>query len=138
MRAFCATRGQNTICHPCSSVPFAGRMQTRRMLKTLLTTCLLVCSAVSIAWGQQRNALLTRARIWETEQRLAELGYWTGPVDGVFDVGSRQALIAFQKWEGRLVTAKLTGDELEALRRSEAPQPRDLGYEHVEVDIDRQ
>lgn len=108
------------------------------MVKTLLTACLLVCSAVSVASAQQRSASLTRAQIKEAELRLAELGYWTGLVDGVFDVGSRQALIAFQKWEGRPVTAKLTLDELEAIRKSEAPQPRDPGYEHVEVDIDRQ
>ena len=107
------------------------------MLKVLLLS-LLVCSAVSAARGQQRNASLSRAQIKEAEQRLSQLGYWTGAVDGVFDVGSRSALIAFQKWEGRPVTGKLTLDELDAIRRSEAPTPRDPGYEHVEVDIDRQ
>jgi peptidoglycan hydrolase-like protein with peptidoglycan-binding domain len=108
------------------------------MVKSLLAACLLVCLAASGVWAQQRDASLTRAQMREAEQRLAQLGYWTGPVDGVFDVGSRSALIAFQKWEGRLVTAKLTADELEALRGSVAPKPRDPGYEHVEVDIDRQ
>jgi N-acetylmuramoyl-L-alanine amidase len=81
---------------------------------------------------------LGRAQIKAAEQRLAELGYWTGPVDGVFDAGSREALIAFQKWEGRPVTAKLSLDELDAMRRSEAPKARDEGYEHVEVDVERQ
>jgi len=109
------------------------------MLKGFLALGLLVCSAAVGAWAQQRNAgPLTRAQIKAAEQRLKQLGYWTGPVDGFFDVGSRSALIAFQKWEGRPVTAKLTLDELVALRASEAPQPRDPGYEHVEVDIDRQ
>jgi hypothetical protein len=77
-------------------------------------------------------------QIREAEERLAELGYWTGRADGVWDTGSREALIAFQKWENRPVTAKLTFDELEAIRAGAAPQPRDAGYEHVEVDIDRQ
>jgi len=108
------------------------------MLKVLLTLCLFLASTSLVAWAQRRSVSLTRAQIREAEQRLAQLGYWTGPVDGVFDVGSRSALIAFQKREGRLVTAKLTVDELEALRASVAPQPRDPGYEHVEVDIDRQ
>ncbi|HEY3581867.1 MAG TPA: L,D-transpeptidase family protein, partial [Pyrinomonadaceae bacterium] len=108
-------------------------------MKGFLALGLLVCSAAVGAWAQQRNGSpLTRAQIKEAEQRLAGLGYWTGPVDGVFDLGSRSALIAFQKWEGRAVTAKLTRDEFEALRASEAPKPRDPGYEHVEVDIDRQ
>jgi hypothetical protein len=56
----------------------------------------------------------------------------------VFDAGSRSALIAFQKWEGRAVTGKLTSEEVEAMKTATAPTPRDGGYEHVEVDIDRQ
>jgi peptidoglycan hydrolase-like protein with peptidoglycan-binding domain len=67
------------------------------MLKDLLALGLLVCSAASGVWAQQRNgSSLTRAQIREAEQRLAQLGYWTGPVDGAFDVGSRSALIGFQ------------------------------------------
>jgi hypothetical protein len=66
------------------------------------------------------------------------MGYWTGAVDGVLDTATRSALIAFQKWEGRAVTGELTLDELEAIQTSAAPKPRELGYEHVEVDLDRQ
>jgi N-acetylmuramoyl-L-alanine amidase len=108
------------------------------MLKVFLTLCFLLSSLFGTVSVQQPKSVLARAQIKRAEQRLAELGYWTGRVDGVFDAGSRSALIAFQKWEGRPVTAKLTLDELEALRKSEAPKPRDQGYEHVEVDIDRQ
>ena len=108
------------------------------MLKVLLTLWLVLPFAATVSVAQQRTAALTRAQIKEAEQRLASLGYWTGPVDGVLDAGSRQALIAFQKWEGRPVNGRLSVDELEALRNSEAPKPRDPGYEHVEVDIDRQ
>jgi peptidoglycan hydrolase-like protein with peptidoglycan-binding domain len=110
-------------------------------MKVFLTVVLLVISAFSVANAQSRagrEAALTRMQIKEAEQRLAELGYWTGPVDGVFDAGSRSALIAFQKYEGRPVTAKLTLAELEAIRASEGPKAREPGYEHVEVDVDRQ
>jgi hypothetical protein len=34
------------------------------------------------------------------EQRLADLTYRPGPVDGTFDYRTHQAVIAFQKWEG--------------------------------------
>ena len=34
------------------------------------------------------------------EQRLTDLTYRPGPVDGVFDYRTHQAVIAFQKWEG--------------------------------------
>jgi peptidoglycan hydrolase-like protein with peptidoglycan-binding domain len=66
------------------------------------------------------------------------MGYWTGAIDGLFDPATRSALIAFQKWEGRPVTGELTLDEIEAIRTSSYPKARELGYEHVEVDIDRQ
>src|SRR5688572_25113277 len=110
-------------------------------MKFLLTICLVVISAVSIASARPRGkqpANLTRAQTREAERMLSHLGYWTGPVDGLFDPGTRSALIAFQKWEGRPVTGKLTLDELEAIRSGAAPQARELGYEHVEVDLDRQ
>ena len=107
------------------------------MLK-LLTTVVLILTAVAGISAQQRNTSLSRAQIKEAEQRLVSLGYWAGRIDGVFDVASRQALIAFQKWEGRPITGKLNAEELEALRTSLAPKPRDPDYEHVEVDVNRQ
>jgi peptidoglycan hydrolase-like protein with peptidoglycan-binding domain len=109
-------------------------------MKLLVTICLLVISTASIAQAQQRNRLasLTRAQIKEAESRLSDMGYWTGTVDGVFDTASRSALIAFQKYEGRPATGQLTLDELEAIRGSAPPKARELGYEHVEVDVDRQ
>ena len=108
-------------------------------MKVVLTICLLLISAHSIAGTpQKKRASLTRAQIIEAERRLSELGYWTGPVDGRLDEGTTSALIAFQKWEGRPVTGKLTLAELEAIRNGVSPTARDLGYEHVEVDVDRQ
>ena len=108
-------------------------------MRVLVTTCLLLISAHSITGApQQKRATLTRAQIIEAERRLSELGYWTGPVDGRLDEGTKSALIAFQKYEGRAITGKLTLDELEAIRNGVAPQARDFGYAHVEVDVDRQ
>jgi len=64
----------------------------------------------------------------EAEARLAEMGYGTG----------RNALIAFQKWEGRKVTGQLSHEDFDAIMGATAPQARDSGYKHVEVDLDRQ
>jgi peptidoglycan hydrolase-like protein with peptidoglycan-binding domain len=50
------------------------------------------------------RAKLARTEITEAERKLSEMGYWTGPADGVLDGESRQALIAFQKVEGREAT----------------------------------
>ena len=71
---------------------------------------------------------ITRAEIKQAETRLAELGYGNG----------RNALVAFQKYEGREVTAKLNREELEAISNASAPKAKDAGYGHVEVDLDRQ
>lgn len=108
-------------------------------MKLFVTVCLLlVLMPASLSAQQKRRASLSVAQIREAERRLAELGYWTGPVDGRLDDGTRAALIAFQKWEGREITGKLTVAELEAIRNGNGPKPRDIGYEHVEVDVDRQ
>lgn len=74
----------------------------------------------------------------EAEQRLWDLGYWAGPVDGKFDAASRHALVAFQKVERRERTGKLTRDELNALRGANRPVPQHARYPHVEIDLERQ
>ena len=107
-------------------------------MKTLLSICVFLISTSSIATAQQRAATVSRAQTREAESRLTEMGYWSGAVDGVFDSASHAALIAFQKWEGRPLTGKLTTEEFEAIRTAAPPKARDGAYEHVEVDLDRQ
>jgi peptidoglycan hydrolase-like protein with peptidoglycan-binding domain len=110
-------------------------------MKALLTICLLLISTPSVASARRRSnygVSLTRAQTREAERRLSEMGYWTGAIDGLFDPASRSALIAFQKWEGRTITGRLTLDELDAIRAGISPQAREPGYQHVEVDVDRQ
>jgi hypothetical protein len=74
------------------------------------------------------SAALTRAEIKQADARLAELGYGKG----------RTALIAFQKYEGRDATGKLSRADLDAINNASAPVAKDAGYKHVEVDLDRQ
>src|ERR1051325_10830336 len=107
-------------------------------MKTLVLIGLLLIWMPADSRAQQRRALISRAQTLEAERRLSQLGYWTGPVDGRLDEGTTSALIAFQKWEGRAVTGKLTLEELEPIRNAAPPKARDIGYAHVEVDVDRQ
>lgn len=102
-----------------------------------LIAAVLICSFNSYPQSS-RKGTLSRIQIRQAEQRLTELGYWTGPVDGVFDQTSRMALITFQKWEGREPTGRLSIAELEAIRNGARPKARDAGYAHVEIDVDRQ
>lgn len=108
----------------------------RLVIVLLLIFLLLVLTEDSI--GKTPVQALTTAEILEVEQRLSDLGYWTGPVDGNFDNASRQALIAFQKIEGRKRTGALTIPELEAVRLGSRPDPRDSTFAHVEVDLSKQ
>ena len=101
----------------------------------LLISTLLLMAVPSVSYSQ---APLTRTQIKEAEQRLANLGYWTGSIDGRWEERSQQALIAFQKLEDRSVNGRLTKEELEAIKVATPPQARDFGYEHVEIDLDRQ
>lgn len=90
------------------------------------------------AIGKPQNGRLTQAEILEAEQLLNDFGYWTGPIDGVFDNASRHALMAFQKVERRKRSGTLTHPTLEALRLARRPEPNDGTYAHVEVDLSRQ
>src|SRR6266550_1470309 len=88
--------------------------------------------------GHVSNPSLKRAEVMEAEARLSEMGYGTGRVDGVIDGVTRNALIAFQKWEGLKVTGRLSREDFDAIMSADAPQAKDSGYKHVEVDLDHQ
>ena len=76
--------------------------------------------------------------ILAAEQRLSDLGYWTGPIDGTLDSGSRHALIAFQKVEGRQRTGKLIACRTSSPVGSQQTASKYSGYAHVEIDLNRQ
>lgn len=112
---------------------------------TFLILCSLVlitlAGAVTQAKRLSRRSVtqeVSKEEILAAERRLSDLGYWTGPVDGTLDAGSRHALIAFQKVEGRKRTGTLTRAELQALLSANSPLPKYSGYAHVEIDLNRQ
>ena len=84
------------------------------------------------AFGQKLNTL-------GVEQRLNDLGYWITKVDGKSDDSTRQAIIAFQKVEGRKRTGVLSASDAALLEKASRPTPKYAsGPTHVEVDIGRQ
>jgi hypothetical protein len=72
------------------------------------------------------------------EQRLAEIGYWNGPANGISAERTRYAILAFQRVEGRSQTGKLDASDIEALASAARPTPRETGYAHIEADLSRQ
>jgi lipoprotein-anchoring transpeptidase ErfK/SrfK len=92
----------------------------------LLTIALFVPSAANTKVKKRDGGPLTRSEVKQAETRLREMGY------------REQALVTFQKWEGRKPTGRLTRAEFNAIRDATPPRPKDPGYKHVEVDLDRQ
>ena len=106
------------------------RTPTRIASAALLSLALFFALA-SNSFAQKRGShskttLLTRSELNQAQTRLAEMGYGKG------------GLIAFQKYEGRKPTGQLNRAEFDAITNATAPQAKDSGYKHVEVDLDRQ
>lgn len=113
-------------------------MLTRLCLALALLPAVLAGTSQQQARQAPESEPLGREEIAVAEQRLADLGYWTGAVDGVFDASSRYALTAFQKVEGRTPGGGLTRTEYAAILLAKPPPPRESHYAHVEVDLRRQ
>ena len=61
-------------------------------------------------------------KVWQLQERLKELGYYTGEVDGQFGPGTREAVVAFQKKNG-LDADGLAGEETQKVLYSENAVP---------------
>jgi hypothetical protein len=74
------------------------------------------------------------------EERLAQLKYDPGKVDGVFDGTTGHAVMAFQKVQGLRRTARATPDVLAAVSTATVPAAMlpGGGAERVEIDLPRQ
>jgi len=118
-----------------------GNLSVRNLMRiavVLAATALLLSATQSaaIAGAQKRKGRapraagpsLTSSESRQAFARLAEMGFGPG----------KSGLITFQKFEGRKVTGQLTREELDAIMTASAPQAKDPGYKHVEVDLDRQ
>lgn len=72
------------------------------------------------------------------QQRLTDLGYFVGPVDGVFGSLTRQAVHAVQKAAGITRDGVVGADTRAALLRGVRPAARTTAGHVIEVDLDRQ
>jgi peptidoglycan hydrolase-like protein with peptidoglycan-binding domain len=74
------------------------------------------------------------------QQRLADLGYDVGTVDGMLGSRTYFAVMAFQKMEGLDRTGEPTADVLEALEDASPPAPLvpDGEPTRIEIDLERQ
>ena len=61
-------------------------------------------------------------KVWQLQERLKELGYYSGEVDGQFGPGTKEAVITFQKKNG-LDADGLAGEETQKVLYSENAVP---------------
>ena len=78
---------------------------------------------------------------FELEQRLADLRYDTGPVDGNVDEGSTSAVMTFQKVNGMERTGKIDPELIASVQSTTSPPPPLVpggGANRIEIDLTRQ
>jgi len=100
-----------------------------KLSSSLAVVLLLLSPAVNYAQRKghaTHKQTLSRADIKQAEARLSEWGF------------GRNGILAFQKYAGLKATGQLNRETTEAILNGSAPQPKDTGYKHVEVDLDRQ
>lgn len=89
--------------------------------------------------GGQPAAGISGPGVLMLEQRLANLTYMTGKVDGVFDGATQHAVVAFQKVEGLPRTGQADPATLSRMDGAVPPRPAFTGPpNHLEVDTARQ
>jgi len=106
----------------------SNRLAVRLLVSIVLTWTLLVLTPDLLSAKNRKREPLKRSDVKVAQRRLSEMGFGSG----------QMALTTFQKWEGLKVTGNLTRRDYEAIMDATSPAPKDAGYRHVEVDLDKQ
>jgi peptidoglycan hydrolase-like protein with peptidoglycan-binding domain len=83
------------------------------------------------------SSALTSAEIKWAEQRLADLSFRPGSIDGEFDTQTRSAVIAFQKWEGLSRTGTIGASTWTLLQTATRPTPTRVGATNPWIEVDK-
>jgi lipoprotein-anchoring transpeptidase ErfK/SrfK len=79
------------------------------------------------------------ADVLAVEQKLSQLGYLVGDVNGVMDAATKHGITAFQKYEGLERTGVMDAATTTRLQTAQKPTPKfTLPGNHIKVDIPRQ
>ena len=93
--------------------------------------------AVDVHGSLPSVSTATAAKTMWAEQRLKELSYLPGVVDGVFDTKTRGAVIAFEKWEGLSRDGVIGTTVWARLHTATRPQPTRIGTTDPWIEVDK-
>ncbi len=71
------------------------------------------------------------------EQRLTDLSYLPGTIDGVIDSKTRGAITAFQKWEGMTRDGNLSAAVWNRLQTASRPTPSKSGATNPWIEVNK-
>ena len=74
----------------------------------------------------------------DLQRRLEVLGYWVGPIDGMYGQLTEQAVYAFEKYEGLPIDGVADGSTRLAIARARPPRAQSTSGRVIEVDKTRQ
>src|SRR5262245_50399767 len=122
-----------------------NRITVARRVSGLVLLAATLALTGSLAFGATRGgparpapAPATGEVVNKAEQHLLEIGYLNGPANERVAARSRFAILAFQRVERRDQTGKLNAADAQAVLEASRPIPRETGYSHIEVDLQRQ
>jgi N-acetylmuramoyl-L-alanine amidase len=74
--------------------------------------------------------------LW-VEQRLSDLSYRPGTIDGVYDSRTRAAVIAFEKWEGMTRDGVVSTAVINRLQTASRPRPSRSGASNPWIEVNK-
>ncbi len=83
------------------------------------------------------SGTFTSAEVEWVEQKLADLSYLPGKIDGVTDSKTRGAIIAFQKWEGLTRDGTLSAAVWDRLQTASRPTPSKSGASNPWIEVNK-
>ncbi len=134
--AACSGGEQSQVAAPTTSTTVAPETTTTTTEPPTMTTVPPPTTTTIPGLGPGARGPEVRA----LEQRLSELRYDAGRVDGVFDATTGQAVLAFQKVTGMARSSRATPDVVSSVTRARPPAPMlaSGGATRVEIDLKRQ
>ena len=105
-----------------------------------LTSIVATAEGYLVVYGDETTLQITSRgpQVLAMQYRLVELGYWLGPLDGIYGQLTSQAVMAFEKVERLEADGEADPEMLDRLQEARRPTPRSTSGDLVEIDAEHQ